>query len=1082
MTRGLLLLNQVYHYNMKYNEIKIILTRKGVLTLMLAMLSLGIMAQTSITQEGVIYTLNGDHYEVTAFDFASVPTTASEDDVAVVIADDIEGVPVTVIADNAFDATINSKCAKITSVELGNHITTIGNYAFYLCKSLKELLIYYKLETIGQKAFYSCTALSAVELPATMKKVGNSAFYGCKAMTSLTVNADNLEIETSAFNACSSLRTIRFMGVPPTVGSTAFYGVGRSGSPAYVYVPEARLTDYVALMQGEGTDYGWKNGNGYMALRTAVDGLIYTYAAPKGDNAAYLQISAVDEATLVNKGTEASPAYLLQSVTDLYGYAVKDIADNAFSTSLSDKVYALDLRQASITGFNVDRTTGQFAGVGHQTIVYLPAGNTSTESNVIIGNDVATIIQVGRPARNLTADEVANGRATWLLNNLYGQYVFGQRIGAEAVPQLMDDAAKQTVWQAAFRHESVRQYRYANTNGTVTIPNAVDLGFNEGQLFNCYASDDIDKPFTSITPLTTDVDVYVYAQVTGLTISEDTLTFLMSAPADQHTTRLTVSSQPEGARAEVIWSSDKPAIASVDAKGNVTALAAGHVVVTATSKDNPSVSVQCRITVIPLPERVELSETDITIALSATSDPVHQLSATIYPLEAVQDVTWESQNEEICSVDENGLVTGLSNGKTTIVCTPKDNTGIMALCYVTVLPAANSVWISRNTYTMLPDDMEQLKARVLPGTAIQTIVWSTSDAEVATVSDQGVVVAKKPGVATVTATSYAMPSLSNKCVITVAGVGTKATIKDITYQITALDADNLHMTITKIPDAIVNKGDELIIPDSVYYARLYFYVREVADTAIGTPTNNTLIYIPNGITYKGTAPNVVVADKNGAKCAKLILNYAGTFSTSHTFTAAQVEYVRPIPIYNQGITISLPYSVKSEENKVHYFKLTKQEDDLLIFDEVDETEPYAPYLAITDESSIDLGGSNIKIGPMTRNTDVYVGDVQFMATMRSLDYDYLSAANGCLLDNFGFWRAAAPKESASPFTAWLSSPHEPLYIDLNYKDWSETGIRPANTAKAASSRIYDLRGRYLGNDASQLPSGIYIRNGKKFVK
>ena len=1060
---------------------KIILTRKGVLTLMLAMFSLGIMAQTSITQEGVIYTLNGDHYEVTAFDLASVPATASED-VAVVIADDIEGVPVTVIADNAFDATVNSNCAKITSVELGNHITTIGNYAFYLCKSLKELLIYYKLETIGQKAFYSCTALSSLELPSTMKKVGNSAFYGCKAMTSLTINADNLDIETSAFNSCSSLRTIRFMGVPPTVGSTAFYGVGRSNSPAYVYVPQAKFNDYIALMQGEGTNYGWKNGVGYMAVRTAVDGLIYTYVAPKGDNAAYLQISAIDEGTLVNKGTEASPAYLLQSVTDLYGYAVKDIANNAFSTSLADKVYAIDLRQASVTGFNVDRTTGQFAGVSPQAIIYLPAGNTSEDANVVIDGTVATKLQIGRPARILTADEVVNGRATWHFNNYRGYHVFGQQIGTEATPVPMTDIEKQEVWQATFRHEDARQYRYANTNGTVTIPTAVDLGFSEGQIFNCYASDDVDKRFTATTPLTQDEEVYAYPQVSSLALNTDTLTFLMSTEAGKRLSLLTATAQPADGRQEVTWTSSAPDLVSVDKDGRVKGLKPGKAVVTATSKDNNAITAECRITVVPLVESVVLSETEITIALSAAFDPVHQLSATVYPLEAVQDVKWESQNEEICTVDENGLVTGLSNGKTAIVCTPKDNTGIMALCYVTVLPAANSVWINRNTYTMLPDDMEQLKARVLPSTAIQTIIWSTSDAEVVTVSDQGVVVAKKPGVATITATSYAMPTLNNKCVITVAGVGTKTTIKDFGYQITALDADNLHMTITKVPDALLSKGGELIIPDSVYYARLDFCITEIADTAIGTPTNNTLVYIPNGITYKGDANNVVIADKNGAKCAKLILNYAGTFSTSHTFTAAQVEYVRPIPLYNQGITISLPYSVKSEEDKVHYFKLSNLEDDLLIFDEVDETEPYAPYLAITDDSSIDLGASNIKIGPLTRNTDVYVGDVQFMATMRSLDYDFLSAANGCLLDNFGVWHAAAPKESASPLTAWLSSPHEPLYIDLNYKDWSETGIRSANTAKAASSRIYDLRGRYLGNDASQLPSGIYIRNGKKFVK
>ena len=717
---------------------KIILTRKGVLTLMLAMLSLGIMAQTSITQEGVIYTLNGDHYEVTAFDLASVPPAELED-VAVVIADDIEGVPVTVIADNAFDASVNGDCAKITNIDLGNNITAIGNYAFYLCKGLKEIYFYYKLETIGNSAFYGCTALTSVELPTTMKKVCNSAFYGCKSVLTLTIEADNLEIETSAFASCASLRTIRFKGAPPVVGATAFYGVGRSNSPAYVYIPTAELTTYISKMTGSGTMYGWKDGEGYMALRVQHKGLVYTYVAAEESTPAYLQISAVDNNTLVNNGTEEQPAYLIQSEAAIQEIPVKDIAVNAFSTTKSDDVYAIDLRKASLTGFNVDRTTGQFAGVSTQAIVYLPVGNTTEDANVVIDGVVATKLQIGRPARILTADEVASGRATWYFNNYRGIHVFGQQIGTDATPVPMTDIEKQEVWQAAFRHDDARQYRYANTNGTVTIPTAVELGFSEGQLFNCYASDDIDKRFTAATPLTQDEELYAYPQVSSLALNTDTLTFLMSTDAGKRMDILIATAQPAEGRQEVTWTSSAPEVVSVDKDGCVKGLKPGKAVITATSKDNNTMTAECRITVVPLVERVVLSETEITIALSAIYDPVYQLSATCYPLEAVQEVTWESQDTEKATVDENGLVTGISPGKTAIICTPKDNPGIMTVCYVTVLPAANSVWISRNTYTMLPDDLEQLRAKVLPSTAIQTIAWTTSDAEVATVSNEGVV-------------------------------------------------------------------------------------------------------------------------------------------------------------------------------------------------------------------------------------------------------------------------------------------------------------------------------------------------------
>ena len=1065
---------------MKRKDMKTILTKIRILTILTALLSVtDSMAQGTITEEGVVYTLNGDHYEVTAFDLASAEAAVWKD--TVVIAEDIEDVPVTVIADNAFDATVNSDCAKIKSVELGSNITAIGSYAFYLCKSLTDVIIYDKLETIGNSAFYGCTALTSIDLPATMRRIGNSAFYGCKSVLTLTIAADNLDIETSAFASCASLRTIRFKGLPPTVGATAFYGVGRSNSPAYVYIPTDLLNAYIARMAGSGTMYGWKEGEGYLALRVQKDGLVYTYIAAEEATPAYLQISAVDNNTLVNKATEESPAYLLQSEASIYNIPVKDMAVNAFSTTKSENIFAVDLRKSALTGFNVDRTAGHFAGVATNTIVYLPAGNTTEDANVIIGGAVATQLQIGRPARILTADEVASGRATWHFNNYRGYHVFGQQIGTDATPLPMTDIDRQEVWQAAFRHADARQYRYANANKTVTIPTAVELGFSEGQAFNCYAGDDIDQRFTAASPLTQDEEVYAYPQVSSLTLNTDTLTFLMSTIASQRQAVLTATAQPADGRQEVTWTSSHPEIVSVDSNGQVKALKAGKAVITATSKDNNAVTSVCRITVVPLVERVELSETEITIALSAIYDPVYQLSATCYPLEAIQDVTWESQDAEICTVDGNGLVTGISAGKTAIICTPKDNTGIMTVCYVTILPAANSVWISRNTYTMLPNDLEQLRAKVQPSTAIQTIKWTTSDESVATVSEEGVVRAKSPGEAVITATSVAMPSLSNKCVITVAGQGTKTTINGFSYEITQLDADAQTMKVTAISDKMLKKGGELTIPEKVYYARLDFNVREVAADAVGQTANNTFVYVPKGITYQGEAPNVIVATNSGTTCRELIITDGYDFAVSHSFIADKLTYIRTCPVA-MPFPICLPYTLKSEEEKIRFFDLKEQQGTLLTFEEVSETEPYKPYVALAFSRTADLGGVNVKISTKSRNTDVYVGSCQFIGTMRQIDGASIMEAGGHLIDN-GEWYPVSAESVVPPLSAWLATTEGGnLGIELVDIEEPTTGISRHSVAGHASDHIYDLRGRMVGTDASRLPSGIYIRNGKKFVK
>ena len=45
-----------------------------------------------------------------------------------------------------------------------------------------------------------------------------------------------------------------------------------------------------------------------------------------------------------------------------------------------------------------------------------------------------------------------------------------------------------------------------------------------------------------------------------------------------------------------------------------------------------------------------------------------QLNATVYPEDATeQTITWSSSDESIATVDENGLVTGVSEGKATII-------------------------------------------------------------------------------------------------------------------------------------------------------------------------------------------------------------------------------------------------------------------------------------------------------------------------------------------------------------------------------------------------------------------------------
>ena len=67
--------------------------------------------------------------------------------------------------------------AKITSIEIDDNVTYIGNYAFYLCYKItdEKTKLPEKLEEIGEGAFKNCK-IKSVDLPSMVKSVGKEAF------------------------------------------------------------------------------------------------------------------------------------------------------------------------------------------------------------------------------------------------------------------------------------------------------------------------------------------------------------------------------------------------------------------------------------------------------------------------------------------------------------------------------------------------------------------------------------------------------------------------------------------------------------------------------------------------------------------------------------------------------------------------------------------------------------------------------------------------------------------------------------------------------------------------------------------
>lgn len=146
---------------------------------------------------------------------------------------------------------------------------------------------------------------------------------------------------------------------------------------------------------------------------------------------------------------------------------------------------------------------------------------------------------------------------------------------------------------------------------------------------------------------------------------------------------------------------------------------------------------------------VSLSKTSITL----TEGDKETLTATVLPNNATdKTVEWSSSNTSVASVS-NGTVTAIKAGTTTITVKTKDG-GKTATCAVTVnakvIPVSD-VTLNKTELTLTEGNSETLSATVKPDDATdKTVSWTSSDATVASVDDNGKVTAVKAGTATIT--------------------------------------------------------------------------------------------------------------------------------------------------------------------------------------------------------------------------------------------------------------------------------------------------------------------------------------------
>lgn len=255
-------------------------------------------------------------------------------------------------------------------------------------------------------------------------------------------------------------------------------------------------------------------------------------------------------------------------------------------------------------------------------------------------------------------------------------------------------------------------------------------------------------------------NVNVIKLVSGIVLSETEMTLNEGQSAT-----LTASITPDLANNKTLaWASSNPAVATVNQDGKVTAVSKGTAIISAKSTDGSDISASCTVNVVKLVSGIVLSETEITLNEGATS----QLSAIVSSEANNKTLLWASSNEAVATVSQDGLVTAFMKGSAVITAKATDGSNVSASCTVNVVKLVTGIVLNETELTINEGQSAQITATVTPELANnKSLIWSSSNEAVATVSQDGKVIAIARGTAIITAKSTDGSNVSASCNVTV---------------------------------------------------------------------------------------------------------------------------------------------------------------------------------------------------------------------------------------------------------------------------------------------------------------------------
>jgi len=674
-----------------------------------------------------------------------------------------------------------SDCKNLTSVELPEHIDSIGSIAFADCTSLVSINIPNSVTAINNMAFRDCKSLKTIEIPKSVIRMYTGTFEnsgltkieipssidkipsifckGCEYLKEVIIPKSITEINNRAFQDCPALESVTsFIEDPFPIDESIFRNGDELWTSATLYVPKGckekyestqgwllfqkieEMEDSAPTGKGDVNGDGSVNGTDLVMLANIVLGKqAETKAADvNGDNS----VNGTDMVALANIILGRKNAK-----------AVNQQATLSIEESFDIKAGETKEMTINLTNPNDELTLVQFD-------LQLPTGLSIAETNGDLDFDMGS--RTTWRKHTLDANKVGSNAYRFLLYSSSNTLISGTEGGIIKVTLTADESftggtiALDNILLVSPDQEEIKPERYTYTIGTDPTPGPTpeptpdstpltieDFAITAGT--EATMTIDLTNPNDELTLVQFDLQL-----PTGLSIAETNgeLDIDMGNRTNWRKHTLDANKLGDSLYRFLLYSSSNTLISGTEGGIIQMTLAADE------SFNGGTIVLDNILLVSPDQKEIKPERYTYTFGTKPTDIDIHGLTfyidigeeealpAEITPADATTTLTWWSDNPNVAVVSSSGVVTGISNG-TTWIGVETDN-GLSDLCMVIV---------KRNpTYISIPAEITinvcsalHLSTEIMPKDAETTLEWWSDDNNIAKVGQDGCVLGNKPG-------------------------------------------------------------------------------------------------------------------------------------------------------------------------------------------------------------------------------------------------------------------------------------------------------------------------------------------------